>query len=227
MDFSPAFFAKAQKHISKQNADMARLIALTGPCTIATHPEMSPYEALVRAVAHQQLHARAAEAMLGRLLLLTTNGGFPSPKALLALDADSLRACGFSVRKAATLHAIAEGAISGLVPSTDDALLMDDETLITQIATLPGIGRWTVEILLIFTLQRPDVMPADDFGIAECYKRLKGLDKAPSRKELNTLAEPWAPYRSIAAWYLWQVPKPKAESPPRKSSAKAAKKQAI
>lgn len=211
MDFSPEFFGKAQEHISSQDADMAALIALVGACNIVTHPEMSPYEALVRAVAHQQLHARAAEAMLGRLLLRTTSGGFPSPKALQAIDIDSLRSCGFSGRKAATLHAIADGALIGLVPSTDAAATMDDEALIVQIVTLPGIGRWTVEMLLIFTLQRPDIMPADDFGVVDGYRRLKGLEKAPSRKEMMAIAQPWAPYRSIAAWYLWQVPKPKVQ----------------
>jgi DNA-3-methyladenine glycosylase II len=120
---------------------------------------------------------------------------------------DSLRACGFSARKIETIQGIAEGSISGLVPTRTDADTMTDEDLIQRLITLKGIGRWTVEMLLMFTMARMDVLPADDFGIVQGYKRLKKLDTAPTRKEITEIGKAWSPYRTIASWYLWRVPK--------------------
>jgi len=188
------------------DADWARLIETVGPCTFEPKPAREPYEALIRAVANQQLHAKAGDAIISRLLSLYGNA-FPSPNQLLATEFDALRACGFSARKIETIHGIAEGALSGVVPSRADADIMTDEDLIERLVTLKGIGRWTVEMLLIFTLDRMDILPADDFGVAEGYKRLKKLDTAPKRKEITEIGKAWSPYRTIASWYLWRVPK--------------------
>lgn len=119
----------------------------------------------------------------------------------------SLKACGFSARKIETIQGIAKGAISGLVPTRTDADVIGDEDLIQRLVTLKGIGRWTVEMLLMFTMARMDVLPADDFGIVQGYKRLKKLDAAPKRKEIAEIGKAWSPYRTIASWYLWRVPK--------------------
>ncbi len=196
-------FLKASKHLAGIDADWARLIATVGPCTHVAKPEREPYEALARAVAHQQLHRRAAEAILLRLETLA--GGFPEPTQLLALDESVLRGCGFSVRKIATLKAIAEGTLSGLVPSRLLADQMEDEVLIKQLVSLPGIGRWTVEMLLIYTLERGDVLPVDDYGVRAGYRWLKSLPELPTPKALHQAGQALSPHRTVAAWYLWRA----------------------
>jgi DNA-3-methyladenine glycosylase II len=199
-------YQSATEFLAELDADWAQLIATVGHCTFEARPAREPYEALIRAVAYQQLHAKAGDAILSRLLAIYGNA-FPSPSQLLATEFDALRACGFSARKIETIHGVAEGALSGLVPSRNDADAMTDEDLIARLVALKGIGRWTVEMLLMFTLKRMDVLPADDFGVVQGYKRLKKLDVAPKRKDLNEIGKLWSPYRSIASWYLWRVPK--------------------
>jgi len=199
-------YTEACDFLMRIDSDWRQLINLVGPCTFAPKAEREPYEALIRAVAYQQLHARAGDAIIARLLALY-GSTFPSAQQLLATDFDALRACGFSARKIDTLKGIADGALSGLVPARADADALADENLIARLVTLKGIGRWTVEMLLMFTLERMDILPADDFGIAEGYRRLKKLDAAPKRKEIAEIGKAWAPYRTIASWYLWRVPK--------------------
>jgi len=192
--------------LTSLDADWAHLIETVGPCSFEAKPAREPYEALIRAVAYQQLHAKAGDAIIARLLNIYGNT-FPSPTQLLATEFDALRTCGFSARKIETIHGIAAGAVSGLVPSRNDAEAMADEDLIERLVTLKGIGRWTVEMLLIFTLARMDILPADDFGVVEGFRRLKKLDVAPKRKEITEIGKAWSPYRTIASWYLWRVPK--------------------
>lgn len=199
-------FQQATLFLINLDADWAQLIETVGLCCFQAKPEREPYEALIRAIAYQQLHAKAGDAMIKRLLNIYDDI-FPTPAQLLATEFDALRACGFSARKIETIHGIAAGAVSGLVPTRIDADVMSDEDLIQRLVSLKGIGRWTVEMLLIFTLERMDVLPADDFAIAEGYKRLKKLDKAPKRKEMTEIGVAWQPYRTIASWYLWRVPK--------------------
>ena len=199
-------YQAATEFLSAIDNDWAALIATVGACTFATRPEREPYQALVRAVAYQQLHGKAGDAIIKRFLAIYGDA-FPTPNQLLATEFDALRACGFSGRKIETIKGIAEGALSGLVPSRLDANAMPDEELIKRLVTLKGIGRWTVEMLLIFTLERMDVLPADDFGVVEGYKRLKRLQIAPNRKQIAEIGKAWSPYRTVASWYLWRVPK--------------------
>lgn len=180
-------------------------IRRVGPCRLECHPGREPYEALMRSVAYQQLHGRAAEAILGRLLALFPGQEFPEPDQLLVLDTEVLRGCGFSARKIETLRGIAEGRLSGLVPDRQSAQGMDDEALIERLVALRGVGRWTVEMLLIFTLERGDILPADDFGVREGYRRLQGLEQQPSRRRMIEIGQAWSPHRSVASWYLWRV----------------------
>lgn len=199
-------FDQASRFLAELDSDWARLIETIGPCTLLTKPEREPYEALIRAIAYQQLHIKAGDAIIARLLNLYGNT-FPTPHQLLSTEFDALRSCGFSAKKIETIHGIANGALSKLVPARHDADNMSNEELIARLITLKGIGRWTVEMLLIFTLERMDVLPVDDFGIAEGYKRLKKLDTAPKPKALKGLSTAWSPYRTVASWYLWRVPK--------------------
>ncbi len=199
-------YQQASLFLSNIDSDWANLIATVGLCNFEPRPEREPYEALVRAVAYQQLHGKAGDAIIKRFKKVY-NDAFPQPSELLATDFEILRACGFSGRKIETIKGIAEGALNGVVPKRDIADKMSDEELINRLVALKGIGRWTVEMLLMFTLERMDILPADDFGVVEGYKRLKKLAVAPKRKEIAEIGEIWSPHRTIASWYLWRVPK--------------------
>ncbi len=207
-----AQYQQAMDFLSRLDADWAWLIETVGACTFDTEaePELNPYEALVQAVAYQQLNGKAGDAIFAKFKRhfgQDSDGKIPKPEQLIAAKFDELRACGFSARKIETIKGIAEGALSGLVPSRFDAEKMSDEELIEHLVTLKGIGQWTVEMMLMFTLKRMDILPADDFGIVEGYKRLKKLGVAPKRKEIAEIGKAWSPYRTIASWYLWRMPK--------------------
>ena len=197
------------------DADWARLVAQVGPCGHAPKPAREPYEALVRAVAYQQLHVKAGDAILARLLAWHPQRTFPSPAQLLDAGFDSMRACGFSTRKIETIRGIAAATLSGVVPNSTAAQALPDEALITRLSALKGVGRWTVEMFLIYGLGRPDILPVDDFGVREGYRLLKSLDTAPTPKALAAIGAAWSPHRTAAAWYLWRVPRPsKAKARP-------------
>jgi DNA-3-methyladenine glycosylase II len=200
--------ADASAYLASIDADWASLVAQLGPCGHLPKPEREPFEALVRAVAYQQLHVKAGDAILGRLLALHPQQPFPSPSQLLDTAIDTLRACGFSARKIETIHGIAAATLSGVVPNLADAQLLSDDELIGRLSALKGIGRWTVEMFLIYSLARPDILPVDDFGVREGYRLLKSLDVAPMPKTMALIGQVWSPHRTAAAWYLWRVPRP-------------------
>lgn len=200
--------ADAAAFLAALDADWARLIAQVGPCGHQAKPMREPYEALVRAVAYQQLHVKAGDAIVARLLALHPQRAFPSPAQLLGADVDTLRGCGFSARKIETIRAIAAATLDGTVPDLATALALPDEELVARFCVLKGIGRWTVEMFLIYSLDRPDILPVDDFGVREGYRLLKSLDTAPAPKALAALGAAWSPHRTAAAWYLWRVPRP-------------------
>ncbi|MCG2606892.1 MAG: DNA-3-methyladenine glycosylase 2 family protein, partial [Achromobacter sp.] len=122
-------------------------------------------------------------------------------------------ACGFSASKLATIRGIAQAALDGVIPEREEALAMSDEALIERLVALRGVGRWTVEMLLIYTLERMDILPVDDYGVREGYRRLKRLDKAPSPAQMRAIGAAFSPYRTIAAWYLWRLPAAPATTP--------------
>ncbi len=198
-------FDSAMQHLAAVDSDWTRLIAEVGDCGLTTMPGREPYQALVRSIAYQQLHGKAAEAILGRLLAMYPDQAFPAPASILGTDPALMRACGFSATKVATIREIAQKTQDGIVPTLADAQLMSNEELIARLVQLKGVGRWTVEMLLIFTLERWDVLPVGDFGVREGYRLLKSLPKQPTPKELGILGIAWSPYSSIAAWYLWQA----------------------
>lgn len=207
--------AAASAFLASIDADWARAVEQIGPCLHEAKPAREPFEALVRAVAYQQLHVKAGDAIIARLLALAPELAFPTPQRLLDADFDAMRACGFSARKIETIRGIAEATLNGVVPSRDDALTLGDEELIDRLTTLKGIGRWTVEMFLIYTLARDDILPADDFGVREGYRLLKSLDAAPSAKAIAAIGTAWSPYRTAASWYLWRMPRPAKASATR------------
>ena len=193
----------ALKHL-RRDAVLKPVLRQIGPCTLRP-VKREPYEALVRAIAHQQVHGRAAEAILGRFIALYPGQDFPPAGQVLETPVEALRGCGLSGSKVAAIRDIAEKAVGGLVPTRKVAARLGDEALIERLCAIRGVGRWTVEMLLIFTLGRPDVLPVDDFGVREGYRVAAGLETQPKPKELAAIGEAWAPFRSIAAWYLWRA----------------------
>ncbi|HEU4708155.1 MAG TPA: DNA-3-methyladenine glycosylase [Methylophilaceae bacterium] len=202
---APDYAAAAVAFLSAQDEDWARLIKQIGPYSLKLHAQREPYEALIRAIAYQQLHARAAEAILGRLVAQFPEFAFPPPQGILDAEEERLRACGFSASKIRALKGIAAAAQQGMIPSATVAQGMSDEALIKQLVTLRGVGQWTVEMLLIFTLGRTDVLPVDDFGVREGWRKLKRLPEQPKPRALGEIGQAWSPYRTAAAWYLWQA----------------------
>lgn len=194
---------EALRHL-RRDPVLKGVIRQVGPCTLKP-ARRQPYEALVRAIAHQQVHGRAAEAILGRFLGCCNGPGFPAPEAVLALTPEQMRACGLSANKVLAIRDIAEKAALGVVPTRAAARRLTDEALIERLVPLRGVGRWTVEMLLIFTLGRADVLPVDDFGVREGYRLAAGLEDQPKPKALAEIGQPWAPYRTTAAWYLWRA----------------------
>jgi DNA-3-methyladenine glycosylase II len=195
----------ARRHLGAADPAFAPLIKRIGPCRLKPERAREPFEALLRAIAHQQLHARAAEAILGRFVALYPEGRFPPPEQILLTDVMALKGCGWSENKIAAIHDLCRRAVDGTVPTRRAAMRLDDAALIERLTTVRGIGRWTVEMLLIFNLGRPDVLPVDDFGVQEGYRLLHGLDARPKPRMLAAIGAAWAPYRSTAAWYLWRA----------------------
>lgn len=194
----------ARAHLAAADPVLGALIEEIGPCGLRPDRTRQPYEALVSAIAHQQLHANAARAILGRLEA-AAGCPIPPPEAMLSLSDHDLRACGFSASKIAALRDLAARAADGTVPNRRQAMRLADATLIERLSQVRGVGRWTVEMLLIFTLGRPDVLPVDDFGVREGYRLLHGLAAQPKPRELAVIGEAYAPFRSTAAWYLWRA----------------------
>lgn len=192
----------------------AALIRRVGPPRLDVDRKRGPYEALMRAIAHQQLHGRAAEAILRRFVALFPGDDFPSPDQVVATDEQMLRGCGFSASKIAALRDICAKTLDGTVPSRRASARLSDAELIERLTSIRGVGRWTVEMLLIFTLGRPDVLPVDDFGVREGYRILYERDSQPKPRELAALGEVWAPFRSFATWYLYRaVEEARAQAP--------------
>lgn len=182
------------------------LIEHVGPCLHPVTAAQDPFQALVKGVAYQQLHAKAGDAMVMRLRGLFPESAFPTAHALAHMDEQALRNCGFSASKCRAIKAIAAARLSGLMPDLAEALAMGNDELIARLIQLPGVGRWTVEMMLIYGLGELDVMPASDFGVCEGYRRLYSLDLKPGHKTMASLGERFAPFRTVAAWYLWRVP---------------------
>ena len=202
--FPLSMHTEAEAHLSRHCAVMRRLIRTHGPSGL-TAQKRSPYEALVSAVAHQQLHAKAAEAILRRFRALFPSVRFPRPGDVVDAGDAALRGAGFSAGKILAIRDIAAKTLGGQVPTRAAALKLDDEELIARLLEVRGVGRWTVEMLLIFTLGRMDVFPSDDFGVRNGWRIAMKLDEMPKPKALREIATRWQPHRTLAAWYLWRA----------------------
>ena len=184
---------------------MRRLIREVGSFTLTPRSKRSPFESLARAIAHQQLHDKAAESILRRFVALFPTKRFPAPADLLAMDERTIRGAGFSQAKVAALQDLAAKTLDGTVPTGAIIRKLDDEAIIERLIAVRGIGRWTVEMLLIFQLGRPDVLPVDDFGVRNGFRIAYGKRSMPKPREVLRHGERWKPYRTAAAWYLWRA----------------------
>jgi DNA-3-methyladenine glycosylase II len=192
-------------HLSEADPVMAALIRAVGPYRMETEEQFHPFQALAQAIAHQQLNGTAAKTILGRLITGCGGGSFPSPQAILAAPADSLRAAGFSYSKVAALKDLAAKTLADVVPDGGTLAALGDDEIVERLTQVRGIGRWTVEMLLMFRLSRPDVLPVDDFGVRAGFQAAYGLSSMPHPKALLAFGERWRPHRSAAAWYLWRA----------------------
>jgi len=195
----------AVNHLLRADKVLARVIKKVGPCGLTPANHRSPFQALVQAVAHQQLNGTAAGTILRRVRALYPHCRFPKPEDVLETPDEQLRGAGLSRAKTTSVKDIAAKTIEGVVPSSRAIKKMSDAEILERLTSLRGVGPWTVEMLLMFTLGRPDVLPVTDYGVRCGFARVYGLAELPSPKELLAHGERWRPYRSVASWYLWRA----------------------
>ena len=184
---------------------MAELIGRSRRYNVTPAVLIRPFDALAESIAYQQLSGKAAATIFGRVRALYPKRKWLDPEQLLATSDETLRAAGLSRAKTAALKDLAAKTLDGTVPSGRALILMTDDEIITRLTTVRGIGRWTVEMLLLFDLGRLDVWPVDDYGVRKGFAKTFGRRKLPTPKQLMKLGEKWRPYRSVAAWYFWRA----------------------
>ena len=184
---------------------MAKLIERSRRYEIKPSPGMRPFDALAESIAYQQLNGKAAATIWGRVRALYPRKKYLDPKLVLETPDEALRAAGLSRSKVASLKDLAAKTIDGTVPSAGALAKMSDEEIVERLIAVRGIGRWTVEMLLLFDLGRPDVWPVHDYGVRKGFAKAFGRRKLPAPKQLMKLGEKWRPYRSVAAWYFWRA----------------------
>ena len=195
----------ADQHLSATDPRMAALIARSRRYNIVPAASIRPFDALAESIAYQQLSGKAAATIFGRVRAVFPKRKWLDPEQLLATPDDKLRGAGLSRAKTAALKDLAAKTIDGTVPSGRALLRMSDDEIIARLTQVRGIGRWTVEMLLLFDLGRPDVWPVDDYGVRKGFAKTFGRRKLPAPKRLMKIGEKWRPYRSVAAGYFWRA----------------------
>jgi 3-methyladenine DNA glycosylase/8-oxoguanine DNA glycosylase len=201
LQFDPA---AAVAHLRAGDPTLAALIDRVGPFAPELQPAKTLFEALLRSIVYQQLHGKAAATIHGRVLAGLAHHGGPGPAALGKLSDEELRAAGLSRNKLLAVRDLAAKCLAGTVPSLAGAAKLGDDELVTRLTEVRGIGPWTVHMLLIFHLGRPDVMPTGDFAIRLGFQKLYRKRKEPEPAAILKHARRWSPYRSVASWYLWR-----------------------
>ena len=195
---------EAVEHLCRADKSLAQLIKKVGPCTMKLRRH-TPFAALVTAVTYQQLNGTAARTILKRVLALYPGKRFPSPEDILATPDERLRAAGLSRAKTAAIKDLAAKTVAGIVPGPRAITKLTNEEIIERLTTVRGVGPWTVEMLLMFTLGRTDVLPATDYGVRKGFAVTFGWKDLPTPKELLAYGERWRPHRTTASWYLWRA----------------------
>jgi DNA-3-methyladenine glycosylase II len=197
---APAIYQKARRHLARRDPVLKRLIQAVGPCTLWHNPD--GFAALVRSIISQQISTKAAAAIHARLQQALTRTGVV-PEGILALSSADLRAAGLSASKAQSLCDLAQ-RVQNRTLALNLLHKLTDEEVIAQLVPVRGIGRWTAEMFLIFSLGRLDILPVDDWGLRVAMGRQYGLKEPPTKARMLELAEPWRPYRTIGTWYCWR-----------------------
>lgn len=212
--------AVALAHLRGSDPALARLIDAVGPCRLRPQPPASLFLALAEAIVHQQLTAKAAGTIFARVCALCPTTEDLTPHALLRVTDAELRGAGLSRSKLASLRDLARRVDGGELPSWAEVQGMDDEAIIARLSEVRGIGRWTAQMLLIFRLGRPDVLPVDDYGIRKGFARAFRRRELPAPADVEKRGVRWKPYRTVASWYLWralELPRAGAASATRRS----------
>ena len=209
LPFDPA---EALAHLRSHDSKLADLIDRVGPFTLRLDSSASPFESLLESILYQQLHGKAAATIHRRVKEIY--GGGPAPQTLLDTPDERLRAAGVSRNKIRALRDLAARTLDGTVPSHKTILKMSDADIVERLTEVRGIGSWTVEMLLIFRLGRPDVLPVTDYGVRKGYaltfmrvpkSRPVASNDLPTPEVVFRRGQRWAPYRSVASWYLWRA----------------------
>jgi len=204
--------AEATRALAAADSTLGRIIARVGPFTQVPQPAASTFEALSRSIVYQQLHGKAAATIHARLVALSADGRTLRAEDVIAATDDALRGVGLSRQKMLSLRDLAERSARGDVPTLAALAALDDEAVVKALVPVRGIGRWSVQMLLMFRLARPDVLPLDDFGIRKAFalgfpralgREARGAELAPAAAVARR-GERWRPYRTVASWYLWR-----------------------
>jgi len=195
----------AVRHLTAADAALGLIIERSLPFSVRPTRTQTLFAALLESIVYQQLSGKAAETILGRVVALFRPRRFPRPEDLAAMPDARLRAAGLSRNKSAALRDLARRTLDGTVPSLAPAHAMSDEELVERLTAVHGVGRWTVEMILIFRLGRPDVLPVSDLGVRKGFRRAFGMRRLPASVTITRRAERWRPYRSVASWYLWRA----------------------
>ncbi|HEV8001512.1 MAG TPA: DNA-3-methyladenine glycosylase [Planctomycetaceae bacterium] len=197
---SPAMTEEALAHLRSADPVMRRLIEGVGPFVLK--PQRNRFQTLVRAIVSQQISSAAARSILARLETAVEPGGI-TPEAIARMTVKQMKAVGLSPQKQTYLKDLARHVQEGLL-QLDRVGRMHDEEVIAELVAVKGIGRWTAQMFLIFTLGRPDVFPHDDLGVRTAIKKAYGLKELPNKVDAHRIAEPWRPYATVASWYCWR-----------------------
>lgn len=207
----------ALEHLSRADRKLARIIVKVGPCGLQTETTQSIFEALLESIIYQQLNGKVAATITERVKALfpenthrlrTRRGlvaSFPTPEQILGVTDQHLRSAGLSQAKMLAIRDLAAKTLDGTVPTVRETRKMSDDELVERLIAVRGIGRWTVEMLLMFRLNRLDVLPVDDYGVRKGFAKIHKLAELPKPKELMAYGERWRPHRSVASWYMWRA----------------------
>jgi 3-methyladenine DNA glycosylase/8-oxoguanine DNA glycosylase len=195
--------------LRERDAKLAALIDRVGPCRLQIDARQSPFDALLEAIIYQQLHGKAAATIYGRMCRLFAPRRAPRAHEIAGATIEQLRGAGLSINKTRAVQDLAAKTLDGTVPTLAVVSTLSDDEIIERLTAVRGVGRWTVEMLLLFRLGRPDVLPVDDFGVRKGYMHAYRKRRMPTPRELAHFGRKWAPYRSVASWYLWRA----ADSP--------------
>ena len=197
--------AAAVAHLRDRDPALVPLMDRVGTLELNVDRVQSPFAALAESIVYQQLTGKAAATIHGRLVALCRPRRLLRPQDIVGFSEDQLRGAGLSRAKTAALKDLAAKTLEGVVPTMSRLQRMGDEEIIERLTCIRGIGRWTVEMLLIFRLGRPDILPVTDYGVQKGFKIAFGKRKLPKPAQLARYGKRWAPYRSVAAWYLWRA----------------------